>query len=466
MYSNQKVKTSYDKFISYLKEHIDMLSSELEEYDKKHSYYEMINELKNNPSLETIQKSRKFLVSLNPEINKYFNVIDFFISRGAKEAPQIDIAIKSIMSINEIKSFSESANTTLNKSLIEEEMEQYMGLLNGTNLDIDLLVVVLNKSHLTDREQLDVLSKICFDRIQSKKIDEKLEEEKTNIEEENMDKKVNNDTEELVSIDDLIDRITLMLPTIEEIKSKYSYLVKDKTEGQINYASLMSKLCKSNDISFEDAQLYSNEIMMTLYLSILSDKEEIDKLIDKSTDDMLVKSDEELLELYINEIEHNIIQFKNICDFDASKTQTKEVKEELKKLLFLTDSRDRCVLGFNGFRSNEVETLFEKCKKGLWRKEYKLGPRSEFSVMMNNVSKTACVYVPISDTYNLVIELSHISDAHDRGIDRAVKNYEVITNYVEACDLQLDHEYEAQSSIRDEIKAKYNVTVDEDGRLL
>lgn len=465
MYTQEKVKSSYDKFIRYLKEHIDTLSQELDEYNKRSSYFEAINELKNNPTLDTVLNQRKFLISLNPEITKYFNVIDFFMSRGAKTAPQIDIALRSIMSINEIKSFSEGANNSLNVSIIKEELDHYISLLNGVNQDIDYLVSVLARSGLSDKEQIDVLSKVCFERIPEKKIIEKVEEEKSNDKEETMDKAIIEDkdnNEEMVSIESLIDRCTLVLPVIASIKEKYSYLVKDKNEGQIKYASVIGMMYSSQELSFEDVENYSNELMMSLYLTIMNEKFDIDKLIAESVDDMLPKSDMELLEVYISDLEHAVIQFNNVSEIVKTKEEKKNKNktQENKRLIFLIDSRGRCAVDFDKFRRGEVESLFDKCKRGLYRKEYKLGPGCEFSVMMNNVSKTACSYISLSDEYNLVIDLSHISDAHDRAKTIASKNQTAITDYMHVKDNDLDNVYTSQEGIRKEIETKYNITTD------
>lgn len=469
MYTQEKVKPSYDKFIRYLKEHIDILSQELDEYTKKNTYYETIRDLKNNPTLETFLKARRVLVSLNPEISKYYNVIDFFMSRGAKEAPQVDIALKSIMDINEIKSFSEQRATSLNVSIIKEELDHYISLLNGVNLDIDYLVSVLSKSGLSDKEQIDVLSRICFERIPEKKIEEKVEEEKSKVKEENMDKAINDskeDSEEMVSIESLIDRCALALPVITEIKEKYGYLVQDKNESQLKYASAIGKMYNSDELTFEQVENYSNELMLTMYLTIMSDKEEIDKLIYKSEDDMLPKSEMELLELYVNDLEHSIIQFNNISKIVSDKEKRKEEEKdkeknpESRKIIFLIDGRGKCAVDFDKFRHGEVESLFEKCKKGIWRKEYKLGPGCEFSVMMNNVSKTACSYVTLPNGYSLVIDLSHISDAHDRAKTIASKNQAMITDFMHVKDNELDDMYTSQEELRKEIESKYNISTE------
>lgn len=469
MYTIDKVETSYNKFIRYLKGHIEILSKELDDYSKKNAYYTAISELKNNPTLETFLKSREFLISLNPEISKYFNVIDFFMSRGAKNAPQIDIALKSLMDINEIKSFNESASSSLNVSIIKEELDQYISLLNGANLDVDYLLSVLDKSGLSDNEQIDVLSRICYERIPEKKIEEKLEEEKDKDKEETMDKAIINEQtepEELVSIESLIERSTLALPVIAELKEKYGNLVKGKNQSQINYASVLSKMHKKNELSFDQVQRCSNELMLTLYLTIIDTNDDIGKLIAKSQDDMLPESDAEFLELCVEELEHAIIQFNNISKVVASKEervkeeQEKEKIEEpdVKKLIFLVDSRGKCAIDFSKFKRNEVETLLDKCRRGLWRKEYKLGPGCEFSVLMNNVSKTACSYVTLSDGYGLVLDLSHISDAHDRAIERANKNQTIITDYIHAKDDYLQDIYSSQEGIRKEIESKYNIS--------
>ncbi len=472
MYTNEKVKSSYDKFLNYLKKHIDELSAELDEYNKKHSYYEAISELKTNPTLETVLKSRKFLVSLNPEISKYFNVIDFFMSRGAKNAPQIEIALRSIMGINEIKSFTESAHSSLNVSLIKEELDHYISLFNGINLDIDYLVSVLDKSGLSEKEQIDVLSKICFEGIPEKKIKEKVEEEKSKTTEENMDKAINGEkesSEEMISIESLLERCTLMLPKINEIKNNYSYLIKNKNESQMKYSTAISLMYNTNQLSFEEVEKYSNELLMTSYLTILREKQDIDELISKSVDDMLPKSDYEFLELCVSELEHSIIQFNNLCtvasENDKRKQEELQSEEEknpdTRKLIFLVDSRGKCAVDFDKFRHNEVETLFDKCRRGLWRKEYKLGPGCEFSVLMNNVSKTACSYITLSDDYNLVIDLSHISDAHDRAIDRASRNQDMITGFIHAKDSELENIYASQEVLRKDIETKYNVPTGE-----
>ena len=78
MYSNEKVKPSCDKFTAYLKKHIKELKTQLEDYEKKANYSEVISELRNNPNLDMVLKERVFLISLNPSFDSQFKLIDFF----------------------------------------------------------------------------------------------------------------------------------------------------------------------------------------------------------------------------------------------------------------------------------------------------------------------------------------------------------------------------------------------------
>lgn len=205
MYSNEKVKPSYDKFTAYLKKHIKELKSQLEDYEKKANYSEVISELRDNPSLDMVLKERNFLISLNPSFDSQFKLIDFFVMRNASDAPQVSATIRSILESDEVKNFDTKVSSSFNVSAIREELEQYTSLLNGVNLDIDFLVSVLDKSTLSEKEKLDVLSKNAFDRIPAKKLDESLKEEKDKAIEEEMTKKINEtSSEEMTDITKLM----------------------------------------------------------------------------------------------------------------------------------------------------------------------------------------------------------------------------------------------------------------------
>ena len=285
MYSNEKVKPSYDKFTAYLKKHIKELKTQLEDYEKKANYSEIISELRSNPSLDMVLKERIFLISLNPSFDSQFKLIDFFVMRNASNAPQVMSTIRAILESDEVKNFDTKVSSSFNVSAIREELEQYTSLLNGANLDIDFLVSVLDKSTLSEDEKLDVLSKNAFDRIPVKKLDESLKEEKDKAIEDEMVKKVNESTlEEMVDITKLNDRFMISIPVIEDIKQTYHYLIKNKTEKQLNYAGAMLKLFDLGELSLEETINYSNEIVMSLYLQIISYFDEINGLIEKASD--------------------------------------------------------------------------------------------------------------------------------------------------------------------------------------
>lgn len=466
MYSNEKVKPSYDKFTAYLKKHIKELKSQLEDYEKKANYSEVISELRDNPSLDMILKERESLISLNPLFDSQFKLIDFFVMRNASEAPQVTSTIRSILESDEVKNFDTKVSSSFNVSAIREELEQYTSLLNGVNLDIDFLVSVLDKSTLTEEEKLDVLSKNAFDRIPVKKIDESLKEEKEKSIEEEMTIKVNETTpqEEMVDISKLNDRFMISMPVIDDIKKTYSYLVKNKNDKQLAYASSIFRLFDFGELSPEEAINYSNEIVMSLYLEIINYSKEISGLIEKAVDGKLSVSDSQYLELCITDEENYIMQFSSLVKMkEEEKKKEEETKtDEDKKLLFLADGRGKCLLDFTGFKSTEVETLFDKCRRGLKRKEYRLGPGSNFSVIMNNVSKTACSYVTLSDRFNLVIDVSHIGEAHDRAIGIATRNQEVINDYIELATSEPEELYDEQEGIRKSIEEKLNIPMEGD----
>lgn len=464
MYSNEKVKPSYGKFTAYLKKHIKELKSQLEEYEKKANYSEVISELRDNPSLDMVLKERKFLISLNSSFDSQFKLIDFFVMRNASEAPQVTVTIKSILESDEVKNFDTKVSSSFNVSAIREELEQYTSLLNGVNLDIDFLVSVLDKSTLSEKEKLDVLSKNAFDRIPTKKLDESLKEEKDKAIEEEMAKKINETSfEEMTDITKLNDRFMISMPVIEDIKKTYRYLIKNKTEMQLAYAKSMFKIFDAGELSIEDAANYANEIIMSLYLEIMSYSEEINGIIEKANDGKLPIGDSQYLELCITDIENYIMQFSSLVKAKEMEEKKEETKtEEDKKLLFLADGRGKCTLDFTGFKSTEVETLLDKCRRSIKRKEYKLGPGTNFSVLMNNVSKTACSYVSLSDQFNLVIDVSHIGEAHDRAIGIATKNQAVINDYIELVSKNPDEAYSEQEEIRRNIGEKLNIPMEGD----
>ena len=202
---------------------------------------------------------------------------------------------------------------------------------------------------------------------------------------------------------------------------------------------------------------------MSLYLQIISYFDEINGLIEKASDGKLPIGDYQYLELCITEEENYIMQFCTLVKGkEVEKKQEESKTDEDKKLLFLADRRGKCLLDFTGFKSSEVETLFDKCRRGLKRKEYRLGPGANFIVSMNNVSKTACSYVSLSDQFNLVIDVSHIAQAHDRAIGIATKNQAVINDYIELVSKNPDEVYSEQEGIRKSIEEKLNISMEGD----
>lgn len=459
MYIEDKVKPSYDKFISYLENHINEKQKELEEYELKKGYKEIIDNLIKNPNLEDVLAHRDFLMSLNNSLDTYFKLIDFFLSRNASNAPQVSIAIRSIIECDDVKNYEINISSNFNPRVIKEEIEQYKSLLNGINYDIDFLVSILDKSPLTENEKLDVLSKNAFDRIMQKKIKDSVLDEKNNALEESMNQTINEpEIEDMVDISKLKSRYMISYSAVDNIKRMYNYLTKNKTDKQIMYAKSMYKLYDLNEFTQEDINNYLPEIMTSLFLGICENDDEINKLLSKERHEKILRSDAEILTLYLEELEGYIIQFSNLSVLTKEKNDEEIIDK--RRNLYLTDESGKCLIEFDGYNKQEMATLLEKISKKLKRKDYKT--QTDRIVSMSNVSKLACIYITINNKYNLVIGFSHIEDAHYNA-NTISNRYESLINYfTNLNDNELDELYNNQGSIRNGTENKQNITLEGD----
>ena len=88
MFNVDAYKKSYKNFIDYLNGYSNSLLSKIGKCDKNIALCDVLGEIKQTKDIKTILDNKDFIISLNPTVDSYFKIIDFFmknddiISRG------------------------------------------------------------------------------------------------------------------------------------------------------------------------------------------------------------------------------------------------------------------------------------------------------------------------------------------------------------------------------------------------
>lgn len=276
MLDESRINASYDKFKGFLE-------IKVKEESKKSDLLETIDridEIIKDDSLQNINKYKETFLVLCPDVSKYYDVIDFFTSKGALGIPQIDMACSSI--IKKIK------NSDF-RHISEDDTLRYEGILNADYVKVDELNSILDETNLTEKEKIDVLVRNCYYSLSNVRSEERR-----------------------MSIDKLSNRYMVALPVITELQNKYGFLVKGKSDKQIKYALDLGEMYENKQIGFKEMIESLKEIVMSFYLMIDKRNKEAKELINKSENGKLVLSDADILSETMDLLEHDIITFDHL----------------------------------------------------------------------------------------------------------------------------------------------------------
>ena len=164
MFNVDAYKKSYKNFIDYLNGYSNSLLSKIGECDKNIALCDVLGKIKQTKDIKTIIDNKDFIISLNPGVNRYFKIIDFFMKNDALDAEQVSSAVESLLSIDEIKNYEVTKkNMFENKSSFESELSKVRAIISGNDYDIDFFNSLLLSSSLSDSDKISILSGLAYE---------------------------------------------------------------------------------------------------------------------------------------------------------------------------------------------------------------------------------------------------------------------------------------------------------------
>lgn len=411
MFNVDAYKKSYKNFIDYLNGYSNSLLSKIGECDKNIALCDVLGEIKQTKDIKTILDNKDFIISLNPTIDSYFKIIDFFMKNDALDAEQVSSAVESLLSIDEIKNYEVTKKTMFeNKSSFESELSKVRAIISGNDYDIDFFNSLLLSSSLSDSDKISILSGLAYESSVAKSNTKSNSEEKSKSDKKDTKFKAKTD---LVSVDKLNLKYNELAKKLDDYKRKLYPLFQNKTKKQLEYAANIAKLYNSGQIEFDVLNRnFTNDRMLVLLFSCSEYQETIKVCLDKAEDNKLNKVDYDEVSYYINEMESKLDAISKYYELELSRNKPVEVNyDDGVRTIFLLDKDGNPVIDFDKFNADElgkVNSLLDKCeKKNKSEKSIFLHNISnvDFDVLVGRFSSLICSYVYLENGSILVLNL-------------------------------------------------------------
>lgn len=465
MFNVDAYKKSYKNFINYLNGYSNSLLSKIGQCDKSIALCDVLGEIKQTKNIKTILDNRDFIISLNPTVDSYFKIIDFFMKNDALDAEQVSFAVESLLNIDEIKNYEVTKKIMFeNKSSFESELSKVRAIISGNDYDIDFFNSLLLSSSLSDSDKISILSGLAYESSIIKS------DTKSNVEDKSKSGKKDKFKvkKDLVSIDELNVKYDELSKRIEDYKRNLYFLFQDKTRKQFEYAANIAKLYNSGQIEFDELnRSFTNDRLLVLLFSCDEYQETIKVCLEKADDNKLSKSDYDEVSYYISEMESKLDIISKYYELELSRNNPVEVNsDDGVRTIFLLDKDGNSIIDFDKFNTDEIEkinSLLDKCeKKNKNEKTMFLHNISavDFDVLIGRFSSFICSYVYLENGSILVLNIGSKQKGFDETEKILSRNLDTIKSVRDDAKTMSSYEmYSNQSGYRDSIRDNYGINV-------
>lgn len=466
MFNVDAYKKSYKNFIDYLNGYSNSLLSKIGECDKNIALCDVLGEIKQTKDIKTILDNKDFIISLNPTVDSYFKIIDFFMKNDALDAEQVSFAVESLLNIDEIKNYEVTKKTMFeNKSSFESELSKVRTIISGNDYDIDFFNSLLLSSTLSDSDKISILSGLAHESSIIKSNTKTNGEEKSKSDKKDNKFKVNTD---LVSVEKLNIKYNELTKKLDDYKRKLYPLFQNKTKKQLEYAANIAKLYNSGQIEFDVlSRNFTNDRMLVLLFSCSEYQETIKVCLDKAHNNELSKIDYDEVSYYIDEMESKLDAISKYYELELSRNKPVEVNyDDGVRTIFLLDKDGNPVIDFDKFNADElgkVNSLLDKCeKKNKSEKSIFLHNISnvDFDVLVGKFSSLICSYVCLENGSILVLNLGSKQKGFEETEKILSRYLDTIKSVREESKTMSSYDmYSSQGEYRNSIRDNYGINV-------
>lgn len=381
------------KFNMYLKSYINSSLSKSYEIDKKLKSGTLYDELASNKVPYKFIKLKSELVKIDPTFDKYIRIIEYFVENNIPNVPQVEDAMNAILNSESMSKKRDEIELKEKRKQLDVDIERCRKIINGEEVEYDFYLSMLDKSFLTNREELDILLTKCYEST-------KLVKEKEL------------DTPSIIEIADEFD-IGELSKEYEKLKieaetfiSKYYHLIESDNTRQCTYAKELANSIRG----IEDIKIYStlDKKLIILVFYLIRLKREIESLI--SSD----RIDGESLSIELMFLSDALEEAKS-----TSIDYNQELKEEIMPSTSSISILDVYGLTFDVERFNDkekarLESLIKSLDAGNHDYILKNGDHSKMiqniisdSVYINRDYKTNIAYIRVTPDKALIIHASN-----------------------------------------------------------
>ena len=412
-----------EKYEQLIEEQSQKLKRELDNYRVMIKSAEILSMSKNDlrKYISNILENQKVLLLLFPQLTSSLQIIKFFWENNAIEIEQVTIALNNLLTDETVKDcLANKEKYQLQVKKLELEIKE----LDEKSLTAKASFIL--KANITDEEKISILKELAYESCKNATIKEKqknIDEQKKELKEietlfpEETTVKVNQE-----ELNKLKEEYLKIKDSIENIISKYYYLINGKDEKYINYNREMARTIKAqesqNNLNLStlgiDEFQYKDISMTVLILDMLETKQELELQLNNPNITLEDISD------YFNMLKED---YDKALSLDA--ILTKENPDEEKttnEIYFLLDESNSPFFDMDNFSKDDkkrCQALVEKFEKGVHdhekgKKHTKLqSRRHKFDIYINKSSNMCVSYIRAKDNKVLILTFAHLNDIYD-----------------------------------------------------
>lgn len=388
MYIIDDSNKANNKFNKYLLSRLDVIKNRIIEINKTLKYISLNDVIKNIVDPIIILEHRDEIVSVLPNSNKYFDIIDFYVSNNAASAPQVKDSINSIKELISNKIKNDDVNLLDEKNSLLEEKEKINSLLSD-KLTFEELLEVLENSDLSNDEKLSIISSYAY--------------ETTKVKENTQEKESKNN-------DELVNKYLSIKKEVDALIAKYYYLIENKNPKELEYMNQIVKAMIETN-SGKTNNTFVKESLILSIMELRSNK----KIIEES-----IKNNEfDELNFYLEYLETTLNECKELDNQFVLEEATKSELEKPKNVFFFIDEKLNPTFDLSSLSERDINTLVNLVKEleqGVF--DYKSGishskvltdKSVKENIFVNKKGKMALSYILLPSERVVVINYNDIN---------------------------------------------------------
>lgn len=453
MYIKGQAENTLKKFHNYITEYHENLKNQQIKVEEQLYIKKVINEIKTKKDYDLILKNQDMLIKFDNSLESKLKIIEFLVKNDATNAEQFKMVMDEIISSIIIDVFDNNYSQLLIlQDQINRNLEQCDLIINDADYDYAYYVKLLEVSGLSEKEKLDILSEHALRTIA-------IESQITsNVESQLSNNQSVDDTEKKINISSykVEERYEQVITLVNDMIAKYYYLIEKQNSNQLKYKKQYISAIRDQNGQIDYSVLASVEERLNLImLEMIDNKQVIEQEIKEIVDHVITKEDEDVINLFIDTLEHNLHIFQETAkQFELDNHEQNNV--EPSKILFLLDEQGNPYIGAkeeNFETGKRIKALIEKLEKGIY--DYERGIKHSKILMdnksdniyVNRSSNMACSYMRLTSDIVLVLAINDFRVIYDLSKSIYSKNRKAITSYLNFTEDELESLIQAQDNV-------------------